>query len=80
MDDKRSIWLSVSTSNTEFISEVKPIRVNFPGYGYWDIDDDDPEASEQGLQTMILPPGTIEKLIGKKLTWEDEPHQIEFVL
>jgi hypothetical protein len=34
--------------------------------------------TEEGGQLVMLPKGSIEKLIGKKLTWEDEPYDISF--
>ena len=30
-----------------------------------------------GEETVYLPKGSIEKLIGKKLTWEDEPVELK---
>ena len=33
--------------------------------------------SENGGQVVMLPKGSIEKLIGRKLTWEDEPYKYE---
>ena len=37
-----------------------------------------PYNTEEGGQLVRLPKGSIEKLIGKKLTWEDEPYDIGF--
>lgn len=35
--------------------------------------------TEDGGQVVMLPKGSIEKLIGKTLTWEDEPYNMDEV-
>ena len=73
-------WLSVSKSGIETIHRNCPVRYR----SFWvdiielellrdtfnliDIDED---------CSVEMPAGTIEKIIGKKLTWEDEPFEIE---
>ena len=55
-------------NNNEFIHDIKPKRVmdGKPRYHHW-----------QSESTMIwIPNGTIEKIIGHKLTWEDEPVEL----
>ena len=32
---------------------------------------------EDGFMAIILPPGSIAKLIGRELTWEDEPYELK---
>lgn len=39
-----------------------------------------PYMSEDGGQVVMLPKGSIEKLIGRKLTWEDEPYKMDEVV
>lgn len=59
-------WLAVDKDGAEWIFETKPIRnVNV----FYLFGDD----SENLLE---LPNGTIEKIIGRKITWEDEPVEI----
>ena len=55
-------WLAVNKNETETIFNSEPIKFE----KYWDSNDD----------YIDLPTGSIEKLIGKKLTWEDEPIEI----
>ena len=57
-------WLIVNKNGDEFISDKKPIRYGFKGI--W---------KTKG-KLKYLPKGTIKKLIGKELTWEDEPVEI----
>ncbi|MEG1008262.1 MAG: fructan hydrolase [Clostridia bacterium] len=61
------MWLAVNKDGQEVIMDNKPERFNnkwkslvFIGPGYYDT-------------SMILPKGTIKKLTGKELTWDDEP-------
>ena len=64
-------WLAVDKTGEENIFERKPIRNLF---GMWlpDTTCDDCEESD----CIILPQGSIKKLIGRDLTWEDEPVEI----
>jgi hypothetical protein len=58
-------WLCVDKSKNEHISEDKPIR--HKGVLWCFAFDDD---------AVSLPKGTIKRLIGRELSWEDEP--VEF--
>lgn len=58
-------YVAVDENETEWIYSEKPKRKE-PA-GRWFIDDD----------FIDLPKGTIEKLIGKKLTWKDEPIELK---
>ena len=60
-------WLAIDKDGTEFIYDFKPVRP-FNG-NKWDI------ATDSSWY-INLPKGTIEKIIGKNLTWEDEPVKI----
>ena len=64
-------WLAVDKTGDETIFERKPIMNH---YGLWlpNTTCDDYEDSDW----IILPQGSIKKLIGRDLTWEDEPVQI----
>lgn len=60
------IWLAVDKDGTETISDDYLVRDgdiwgNIGGYPYY----------------IILPEGTIEKILGRKLTWEDEAVIVE---
>jgi hypothetical protein len=57
-------WLAVDLSGCECIFSTKPERN--PITNWWQIDG----------QYVILPSGSIEKLIGRNLSWEDEPVEI----
>lgn len=58
-------WLAVDEDGSEYIYDEEPSRYN----EFWD----------PALMTFYtgLPKGTIEKIIGKKLTWDDEPVEIK---
>lgn len=72
-------WLVVSKDGTEFIFEIEPYRCPcdaenpddkfYWDYGCWNY------GSARGY--IELPKGSIEKLIGKKLTWNDEPVKLK---
>lgn len=57
-------WLAVDKNGTEKIWQLKPIRVTTMWSGFINTD------------IVPLPSGSIEKLIGRKLTWDDEPVEI----
>jgi len=55
-------WLAVDESEAEYIYSSIPLRIDDYFLG---IDN-----------SIRLPSGSIEKLIGRKLSWEDEPVEI----
>lgn len=63
-------WLAVNENGQEVISQTKLVRWDFgDGRGNWD--------SQDGNTTVFLPKGAIEKLIGRKLSWDDDVVQIK---
>lgn len=65
-------WLAVNKDNTEIIfnDERKPFRIKELGkWTQYDLF----YHSPQSLASVKLPQGSIEKLIGRKLTWKDNP-------
>lgn len=69
-------YLCVNKNGDEIITEDKPIRegINYK-FGYW-LDQQWTEGESYNLN-IELPYGTIEKIIGYSLTWEDEPVEIK---
>lgn len=65
-------WLAVDEDLEEYIFDVKPERC-VGEINYWDITEED---DQDDFNCVELPFGTIEKLIGKVLTWADEPVEI----
>ncbi len=64
-------WVCKDKDGTEMIFSVKPHRDNYTPfwvYGYY-VDRD--------CVSIELPSGSIAKLIGRELTWEDEPVEIK---
>jgi hypothetical protein len=59
------IWLAVDVDGEEFIYNIEPHRLSH----CWAGDMDEPYIK--------LPEGSIEKLIGRKLTWEDDAVIVE---
>lgn len=55
-------WVAVDKIGEELISRTEPFRVG----DYW-ID----------CSIFHLPKGSIKKLIGRKLTWKDEPVKLK---
>lgn len=76
-------WVAVNKDGVEFIYEEKPTR----GKNYWEpaIIGQMPSANDWGEEDydniyddyVRLPKGYIKKLIGKGLSWEDEPVELE---
>lgn len=64
-------WLAVDKNGDEYIYRYRPSRRG----SFWDdcIYYDD----ESFLTDIELPKGSIKKLIGRELTWEDEPVEIK---
>lgn len=63
-------WLAVDKDKEEYIYSSKPKRAE---YGFW--------VKDMYLKKSIgdrveLPKGSIKKLLGRKLNWEDEPVEI----
>lgn len=68
-------WLTVDKSSIECIFDNEPVRID----GQWDDVDYmvRGETNYDSSTGIILPKGTIKKLIGKDLTWKDEPVKIK---
>ena len=64
-------WLAVDPSGGEFIYEVKPKR-HFIQYN-GDIEHWECQNDIYSQNWIYLKMGSIEKLLGRKLTWKDEP-------
>ena len=65
-------WIAVDKNDDEYIFEKKPLR-SYTGYWnvvYLDYEDRDSCCLE-------LPRGSIKKLIGRELTFEDEPVELK---
>lgn len=69
-------WLAVDEDGSEWIIEtrrrLRRMTDNRTDKGVWDIFDSTTED-----QMIYLPKGSIEKLIGKKLSWTDEPVELK---
>lgn len=62
-------WVAVDKDGTEFMCCSRPFRRYLLGEWWPDADSD--------RIVIPLPRGTVEKLIGKQLTWEDDPVELE---
>lgn len=60
-------WLAVDKDGTENIYDIEPIR---------DLCVDRWEIATEHSWWIGLPKGTIEKIIGRTLTWQDVPVKI----
>nr|DAE13072.1 MAG TPA: hypothetical protein [Siphoviridae sp. ctKHH22] len=63
-------WLAVDFDGMEYIFASKPIRNK--AYNCWQLDD-----SRLLLDVVDLPKGSIKKLIGRDLTFDDEPVELK---
>lgn len=61
-------YLCVDRSG-EYIADNEPTRAWFDWVGWEDV-------YGESCTLIPLPKGTIKKLIGKELTWEDEPYEM----
>lgn len=61
-------YLAVDEDGLEYIFNCKPIRER-TAFGIW-------VGSRLDFSKKSLPQGTIEKITGKKITWNDEPIKI----
>ena len=64
-----TIYLAVDSDGTECIFDHCPLRkttYDSKRKSYW-------ESQKQMQGWVEVPEGTIEKIIGKKLTWQDQP-------
>lgn len=64
-------WVAVDYGGGEYVYDYKPIR---RGYLTWGQKRKNGENIGDAVE---LPKGSIKKLIGKDLTWEDEPVELE---
>jgi len=62
-------WLVVDKDKTEWIYPSEPIRFYDDCLGEWD-------RTESGNVPVKLPSGSIAKLIGREIAWEDEPVEL----
>lgn len=62
-------WLAVDKNGEEWIFDLKPVRRN----EIWSIEVGCDYSEGQSIQ---LPKGSFKKLIGKELTWNDEPTEL----
>lgn len=72
-------WLAVDKFGNEEIHSVKPLR----GKQHWEIPYDK-DYDDNGFPVYYykgdyfqLPKGSIKKLIGRDLTWEEEPVELK---
>lgn len=67
-------WLAVNYNGQEMIFPNKPFR----DFREWSYCETVYIESEQGMIyiEVKIPSGSIEKLTGRKLTWEDEPREL----
>lgn len=68
-------WLAVNKDGKELVTPGKPVR----GWGgQWDFLEEISIEGEQGNISMEveLPKGSVYKLTGKELTWDDEPIEL----
>lgn len=69
-------WLAVDKDGKEFIYSTKPLRYNdILNGGTWVTSICPSELAVQS-NCIKLPTGCIKQLLGRELTWEDEPVEL----
>ncbi|MGL5730514.1 MAG: fructan hydrolase [Bacteroidales bacterium] len=67
-------WLAVNPDGSEFAFNDEPTNYMYGSYTeFWHCQNKHGEC----LDEVMLPKGTIEKIIGRELTWFDEPVEIK---
>ena len=56
-------FVAVDKDGEEYIYQTKPVR--------------NVEDWEDGFMAILLPPGSIAKLIGRELSWNDDPVELK---
>lgn len=70
-------WIARKTNGILVISNNKPVRVNLERLKYWSFDMEMLLHEHVDTYFIQLPSDADEKLIGRHITWEDEPVEIE---
>lgn len=64
-------WLVVGENETEWVFDDEPKR----GIGVWTQDFIN-KSDDDDIMCVNLPTGSIHKLIGRVMTWDDEPYEL----
>ena len=67
-------WLAVNADGQEIISPSRPVRCLYDSLDFW-VDNEYVGADISLIIT--LPKGTIFKLLGKNMNWNDEPVELK---
>ena len=65
------MWVAVDKDGTEVCCAIEPSKACYAPI--WECINPD---NGDNRDCVVLPTGTIELLLGRKLTWEDEPVEI----
>lgn len=64
-----TVFLAVNPNGDEVLLDSFPIRYE----GQWTDERIDHFSIEEKNSAIIIPPGTIKKLTGKNISWDNEP-------
>lgn len=67
-------YFAVDSDGVEACFNEKPFRNTKDGLNFWDL----PKGKYNDTNNVILPKGSIKRLIGRELTWEDDFVVIDF--
>lgn len=70
------MWVAVNKHKVEIAFHCKPVRVD----EFW-VDEDTYDeirklTTDADDYSIVLPKGSIQKLIGRELTWDDDPVEL----
>lgn len=68
-------WIGVDHDGTELLYDYKPVWIDLKKLTKKEIEELQP-SNPEGVAFVTLVPGSIKKIIGRDLTWEDGPIEI----
>lgn len=63
-------YIAVDEDGKEFLYDRMPERKHYFGKNLWTVHQD-------SIKVMLLPKGTVESILGRSLTWADEPVEVK---
>jgi hypothetical protein len=63
-------YIAVDEDGKEFLYDRIPTRESWFGKNFW-------TTHQDSIKVMLLPKGTVESILGRSLTWADEPVEVK---
>ena len=62
-------YIAVDEDGKEYLYGCMPKRIHYRGKNFWTV--------HQDARVMFLSKGTVESILGRSLTWADEPVEVK---